>query len=307
MGSSSSSRIKGVLDGGCLLNWRRRSSRVETPWRGGMVSDARMDWTIAGKTKSASPETTASTNSNCRRVSTPITPSQLEPPKMTNQSGRRALIRCASARAATCCANMLVKPTTLGPSAKTSSRHSARKSSTLQRIKARRPDWFVIFGGSNCEGVMGVETLRQFEFVDAVVSGEADFVFPAMVQSILASDTIPPLQGVSTREDLRRQLSRQPPSNTPLIRELDELPIPDYDDYFEQLAQSSLQPTKKPILSFETSRGCWWGEKLHCTFCGLNGATMAYRSKSAERALDELTYLAGRYPGYNLNAVDNIL
>src|ERR1051325_5803824 len=29
-----------------------------------------------------------------------------------------------------------------------------------QRIKARRPDWFVIFGGSNCEGVMGVESLR---------------------------------------------------------------------------------------------------------------------------------------------------
>ena len=39
---------------------------------------------------------------------------------------------------------------------------------------------------------------------------------------------------------------------------------------------------------FETSRGCWWGERMHCTFCGLNGATMSYRSKSPRRAVDEL-------------------
>lgn len=176
-----------------------------------------------------------------------------------------------------------------------------------QRITLRQPDCFIIFGGSNCEGVMGTETLRQFEFIDAVVSGEADFVFPAMVQSILASNIIPPIQGVLTRRDLRLQLTKQPTQSTPLIRELDELPIPDYDDYFQQLAKSSLQLTKKPILSFETSRGCWWGEKLHCTFCGLNGATMTYRSKSARRALDEITYLADRHPECGLNAVDNIL
>lgn len=34
---------------------------------------------------------------------------------------------------------------------------------------------------------------------------------------------------------------------------------------------------------------------------------MAYRSKSAARALAELTYLANRYPDCGINAVDNIL
>ena len=48
----------------------------------------------------------------------------------------------------------------------------------------------------------------------------------------------------------------------------------------------------QPSVFVETSRGCWWGERMHCTFCGLNGATMAYRSKSAPRALAELTHLA---------------
>jgi ribosomal peptide maturation radical SAM protein 1 len=34
---------------------------------------------------------------------------------------------------------------------------------------------------------------------------------------------------------------------------------------------------------------------------------MAYRSKSATRALDELVYLADKYPGYSVSVVDNIL
>jgi ribosomal peptide maturation radical SAM protein 1 len=46
---------------------------------------------------------------------------------------------------------------------------------------------------------------------------------------------------------------------------------------------------------------------MHCTFCGLNGATMTYRSKSAPRALDELAHLADRYPGCDIQVVDNIL
>ena len=179
--------------------------------------------------------------------------------------------------------------------------------SLAKRIKSSQPECFIVFGGSNCEGVMGKETLRQFEFIDAVVSGEGDFVFSEIVQSVLESNTIPPIPGTFSRKRPPLQFADQAPQNTSLIRELDKLPIPDYDDYFAHLSESSLQPAKRPTLLFETSRGCWWGEKLHCTFCGLNGATMAYRSKSAARALAELTYLANRYPDCGINAVDNIL
>ena len=60
-------------------------------------------------------------------------------------------------------------------------------------------------------------------------------------------------------------------------------------------------------MAFETSRGCWWGEKHHCTFCGLNGGGMQYRSKSPQRALDELDFLISRYDVREVYAVDNIL
>ena len=59
-------------------------------------------------------------------------------------------------------------------------------------------------------------------------------------------------------------------------------------------------------ILFETSRGCWWGERSHCTFCGLSDATMPFRGKSARRAVDELVHLTNRYPGCAVVGVDSI-
>ena len=63
-----------------------------------------------------------------------------------------------------------------------------------------------------------------------------------------------------------------------------------------------------PSLLIETSRGCWWGAKAHCTFCGLNGATMNFRSKDADaraRGARGLSHVAIRTT--RVVAVDNIL
>src|SRR4029079_11456522 len=99
-------------------------------------------------------------------------------------------------------------------------------------------------------------------------------------------------------------------TTAPMVQDLDALPYPDCDDFFEQLAKTDLGvPVEqlKPRLMFETSRGCWWGEKSHCTFCGLNGATMSFRAKSEARALAELSYLHERFPECGVSVTDNIL
>jgi len=59
-------------------------------------------------------------------------------------------------------------------------------------------------------------------------------------------------------------------------------------------------------LLLETSRGCWWGAKHHCTFCGLNGGTMQFRSKSPSRVMDEVDALLA-YQNGTVAVVDNIL
>src|SRR5439155_957173 len=47
--------------------------------------------------------------------------------------------------------------------------------------------------------------------------------------------------------------------------------------------------------------------KHHCTFCGLNGLSMAYRAKTPDRAFREILELAERYGVDEVTAVDNIL
>jgi ribosomal peptide maturation radical SAM protein 1 len=176
-----------------------------------------------------------------------------------------------------------------------------------KRIKQARPEISIVFGGANCEGPMGAETVRQFPFVDAAVSGEGDVVFPELVRRVLESRPLSGVPGVHIRESVDAALARGALTGAPMVRNLDELPYPDYSDYFQQFAASRYGREWQPSVLLETSRGCWWGERMHCTFCGLNGQTMTYRSKSARRALDELVHLSERHPECDVQVTDNIL
>jgi ribosomal peptide maturation radical SAM protein 1 len=168
-----------------------------------------------------------------------------------------------------------------------------------QMLKKRLPNCIIVFGGANCEREMGAALLENFDFVDHVFSGEADLTFPEFCDDILA--------GSQSAE--RTPARSRPPrliESDKLVTALDNLPYPDHDDFFFELQRSGL--TKREIrVPFETARGCWWGQKHHCTFCGLNGGTMAFRSKSPERAYSELLHLTNKYRGFPLSAVDNII
>jgi hypothetical protein len=74
--------------------------------------------------------------------------------------------------------------------------------SLAKRIKALSPQTFIVLGGANCEGVMGAETIRQFPFVDAVVSGEGEIVFPALVRRVLEKKSVDDMPGVYTHKNI---------------------------------------------------------------------------------------------------------
>ncbi len=176
-----------------------------------------------------------------------------------------------------------------------------------KRIKEEAPGTSVLLGGANCEGVMGAETVRRFPFLDAAVSGEGDLVFPELVRRLLEGRGLDDLPGVTTQSTVAARFATGRFPNAPTVTRMDDLPVPDDSDYFEQFRLSRFAGKWTPGLFLETSRGCSWGEKSHCTFCGLNGTTMAFRSKSPARALDELRALVGRHPQSDLQVVDNIL
>jgi len=176
-----------------------------------------------------------------------------------------------------------------------------------RRVKAMHPDLTIAFGGANCEGVMGEALLRAFDCIDLVFSGEADHTLPVVARAVLAGEAPPVLDGVYCRRNGELAL---PPESVAPVEDMDSLPYPDYEDFFEQRAQLSRATQAADCASwlpFESSRGCWWGARSHCTFCGLNGGTMAYRSKSPDRVIEELTFLSKRYASRRFVAVDNIL
>jgi ribosomal peptide maturation radical SAM protein 1 len=180
------------------------------------------------------------------------------------------------------------------------------------RLKAARPDLVVVIGGDNCEATMGAETARQFVFLDAVVSGEGEIVLPEIVRRVKAGESLDGLPGVfrGGEDHLAappRDQSAGAYTAAPAVPSMDALPAPDFDEFLAAIEASTLDKRVPVQLLFEGSRGCWWGEKSHCTFCGLNSQSMGYRAKSPERAMAELADIAARHPGATVSAVDNIL
>ena len=172
-------------------------------------------------------------------------------------------------------------------------------------IKDLYPDVKIVFGGANFDGEMGLEYFRAFPFIDYVVVGEGEVTFPALVDYVLRGSTGPCPKGVIYRENGEVKLE----PNTALFTEFAQTGPPDYDDYYHLLAELGTEASRglDRILLYEGSRGCWWGEKHHCTFCGLNAQSMKFRAKSAEQVAQEMAYLSSRYDTTRFRLVDNII
>jgi ribosomal peptide maturation radical SAM protein 1 len=171
-------------------------------------------------------------------------------------------------------------------------------------IKDLYPHVTIVFGGANYDGEMGVEYFRAFPFIDHVVVGEGEGTFPALVRHVLDQKSGPPPDGVIYREEGRPRLVPNPA----LFSDFAKTGPPDYDDYYHLLAElgEAAQGLDR-ILLYEGSRGCWWGEKHHCTFCGLNAQSMKFRAKTAEQVAREMAYLSNRYDTTRFRLVDNII
>lgn len=154
-----------------------------------------------------------------------------------------------------------------------------------QHIKAARPDVRIVFGGSSCSEPMGTALLEGYPVVDHVVNGYGE----------------EPLLDLCFGGESRNK--RFITSERPI--DMNTLPVPSYERYLSALERSSLD-VSNVMLAFESSRGCWWGQKTHCTFCGLNRLEIAYNSKSSERVVREVRELWDRYQTA-LFATDSIL
>jgi ribosomal peptide maturation radical SAM protein 1 len=161
----------------------------------------------------------------------------------------------------------------------------------LSRVKVLRPATRTLLGGANCEGEMAEGIRSLADAVDHVFSGESEQTFVRFLRDL--GEGQPPTQPI-----LR---------GTP-CRDMDALPTPRFREFFDQVHRVLPELGDTPLwLSYETSRGCWWGQKNHCTFCGLNGVGMGFREKSADQVVAQLTEILAESPSRRICMTDNIM
>ncbi|MCA9692818.1 MAG: RiPP maturation radical SAM C-methyltransferase [Myxococcales bacterium] len=179
-----------------------------------------------------------------------------------------------------------------------------------RRLKEAFPWIKLIYGGACFHGEMGDELIRKTPWIDAVSTGEADAELVPLVSTLLEGGVPRGLPGIIAR-DANGELASGPRPQPATAAQLEVIPDPDFDEYFTEIRAHGLHRDasfrERVFLPFEASRGCWWGQKNHCTFCGLNAEGMGYRAKTSTRVEDSLRALAARYPISRIHATDNIL
>lgn len=101
---------------------------------------------------------------------------------------------------------------------------------------------------------------------------------------------------------------RNPARYANQVRDLNDLPIPDYDEYFAALRQAcadehvyaSFQAATQVLV--EGSRGCFG----KCDFCGLNRSWHGFRKRSADKIVRDTLALTRKYRTSQVGFVDSL-
>ncbi len=175
-----------------------------------------------------------------------------------------------------------------------------------QRLKERHPEIPIVLGGATFEDDIASSVLQGCDYIDYVHCGDGDRTFPEMVRRLRSGDSLKGMRGVMRRVDGCIDYAGRSEN----LRDLNATPIPNFDEYFyarRESGYSALPDAREPMLPIETGRGCWWGMKNHCTFCGLNRAGMEFRAKSVDNVLEVLQELSKKYGLLHFDAIDNIM
>jgi len=164
------------------------------------------------------------------------------------------------------------------------------------RFKAKT-DIPTVFGGSSCCGSAGLSLIRYFDQIDYLIDGEGEGALLELCNCLNGQQSDMPSQ-VRTRQFQETNTKFSP------ITQLDDLLIPDFGPYLEEVRHLFIDLPFMPTLPVEFSRGCRWNR---CTFCNLNIQWEGYRHKSAGRMIAEVQKLSATYETINFSFTDNIL
>ncbi len=165
------------------------------------------------------------------------------------------------------------------------------------RLKQTAAGLPIVFGGTSCAGGVGRSLVERFEQIDYLVDGEGEGPLLALCQHLDRGQGALPGRIIT-------DTGRGGGASSPDIAPLDDLPIPDYRPYFQELQKTFADLPFLPTLPVEFSRGCSW---QRCTFCNLNLQWRGYRLKRAARMIAEVQELSATNESLHFAFTDNVL
>ncbi len=181
----------------------------------------------------------------------------------------------------------------------------------IRQIRQRFAGLKIVIGGSSCAGEMGKSLLRTFPEMDFVVQGEGELPLLHLVNHV--SEDPSAERTLSLPGVLQKEVPGEPSPAPTQVFQMDGLPVPDYEDYFNTLKTFSSAKHFFPKIPMEASRGCWWrkkspsGKPTGCAFCNLNLQWKSYRSKTGSRVIQEIEDLSLRHQALSVSFMDNLL
>lgn len=170
-------------------------------------------------------------------------------------------------------------------------------------IKQNNSNATILFGGAALDYPMGEQLFDSFSEIDYLFMGESEQIFVQFLQHFEQKKTYVSPSILSRGEIKRTQAS------SAILADMNDSLAPDYQDFFCRFNDSILSMLITPFVFYESSRGCSWGQRSQCTFCGLNAGSIGYRSKEPAQVLEDISQLNQKYGDYinELAFVDNII
>ncbi|MFN8463904.1 MAG: RiPP maturation radical SAM C-methyltransferase [Caldilineaceae bacterium] len=173
-------------------------------------------------------------------------------------------------------------------------------------VKQRAPGKLIALGGYAVRSPTADAVMRSFQWIDAVCDGEGDAVIERLALASGGQIPLADVPGIVTGSF--SGAPRHHPSAP--AADLNALPPPNFDDFFQDvrtLSAAHAVDVAVEYLPLENSRGCWWGAKHHCVFCGIRQEDLAFRSCDADKVLDAMQSLSERYGITSFRFSDYIL
>lgn len=152
-------------------------------------------------------------------------------------------------------------------------------------LKKHKPDIKIIFGGPHVSRFMIGMSISENTDIDAVAQGEGEVTLINIIERIKSGRSLIDCPGLLLNVDGKVIDT----GDQDLIKDLDQVPPPDFSDY---TFENYLSPTCLPILS---SRGC----PNRCIFCNERPFWKTFRYRKAESIFEEVQLQLTRYPSVN--------